>query len=632
MKGLPMDSSHRTRSATWISHSLIAILAGAGLTGCGGGGGGSTPAEPAITINGTADGYITRGGPTHRQDDIVIQWTLDHFTTTGATTLHWGLDAEGTTTVSSATGSFDEVDAVYQATFNASDIDSYYLWVSADNGTSEILSGVYQLDIVNAAPEITSLSAGPNHSTTVPGTPLAISASASANDTDGDALTYSWTVNGSASGDTGTSPTFDLPIGHHTISVTVTDSEGDSDSETTAVTVLLDPALDSDGDQIADVEDHFPDDASESRDSDGDGIGDNSDPDIDGDGVLNANDPFPTNPHEEEDSDGNGVGDFADVHRILQQTTFGPTTDLVDHVEALPGATVADKIEAWVDEQLNYPSAYDSDSDNWPTVLERTIEIAFACKPTADWYSDEPGKESFNSLSGSFMADAYVVGAWSNHIAGTNPRSPQVGSDQLRQRIAFSLVQLMVVAFNEAPLHRRGESLAYYYDLLTKNAFGNFRDLIGDMARSPTMGVYLSHNGNRKGDPTIGTRPDENFAREVMQLFTIGLYEMNIDGSVNLDGNHYTTNDGDGDPIQTYTQTDVEEMAKVMTGWAVADGRYYGQAGQNGSDHTRQMVFWPEYHEDEVATGGDGQVTVLGTTFALDAADHTPDGNGDATN
>ncbi|MEL0587563.1 MAG: DUF1800 family protein, partial [Candidatus Thiodiazotropha sp. (ex. Lucinoma kazani)] len=84
---------------------------------------------------------------------------------------------------------------------------------------------------------------------------------------------------------------------------------------------------------------------------------------------------------------------------------------------------------------------------------------------------------------------------------------------------------------------QRGEALAAYYDLLVKHAFGNYRTLLGVIARSPGMGVYLSHQGNSKANPLTGTRPDENFAREVIQLFTVGLHELNLDGSPNRDGN-----------------------------------------------------------------------------------------------
>jgi uncharacterized protein (DUF1800 family) len=94
--------------------------------------------------------------------------------------------------------------------------------------------------------------------------------------------------------------------------------------------------------------------------------------------------------------------------------------------------------------------------------------------------------------------------------------------------------------------------------MLSLNAFGNFRDLLLDVARHPMMGSYLSHYNNPKGDSATNVHPDENFAREIMQLFTIGLYELNPDGSPKLDNN--------GDRIPTYTNLDIKELAKVFTG------------------------------------------------------------------
>ena len=90
------------------------------------------------------------------------------------------------------------------------------------------------------------------------------------------------------------------------------------------------------------------------------------------------------------------------------------------------------------------------------------------------------------------------------------------------------------------------------------------------------MGAYLSHQGNRKASQSEGTRPDENFAREVMQLFTIGLYELNLDSSPNRDGNLNTYPDSGSDLVPTYTQQDIEELAKVFTGWDLVGNKNMG--------------------------------------------------------
>ena len=97
-----------------------------------------------------------------------------------------------------------------------------------------------------------------------------------------------------------------------------------------------------------------------------------------------------------------------------------------------------------------------------------------------------------------------------------------------------------------------------YYDILYENAFGNYRDMLEDVTLHIMMGYYLSHLQNKKGDPTLGTLPDENYAREIMQLFTIGLFELNMDGSYKRDAS--------GDKIPTYDISDIQELAKVFTG------------------------------------------------------------------
>ncbi len=132
--------------------------------------------------------------------------------------------------------------------------------------------------------------------------------------------------------------------------------------------------------------------------------------------------------------------------------------------------------------------------------------------------------------------------------------------DALRQRVAQALSEILVVSINGALGFRwPGFAFTHYVDLLEQNAFGNFRDLLGAVTLSPAMGGYLNMRGNKKEDPSKGRRPDENYAREIMQLFTIGLYELNADGTPKLDGS--------GNPIETYTQDDVTQLARVFTGW-----------------------------------------------------------------
>lgn len=130
------------------------------------------------------------------------------------------------------------------------------------------------------------------------------------------------------------------------------------------------------------------------------------------------------------------------------------------------------------------------------------------------------------------------------------------GQDQLRQRVAFALGQTMVVSAVEEDTPTQ---LVPYLQILQNDAFANFRTLMKDVALSPTMGEYLDMRNNDKADPARGTRANENFARENMQLFTIGLSQLNPDGTLKLDSS--------GNPIPTYDQTTIQNFAKVYTGW-----------------------------------------------------------------
>ncbi|KHD24130.1 hypothetical protein NM09_14560 [Vibrio caribbeanicus] len=136
-------------------------------------------------------------------------------------------------------------------------------------------------------------------------------------------------------------------------------------------------------------------------------------------------------------------------------------------------------------------------------------------------------------------------------------------SAQLRQRVAFALSQIFVVSDKDSNLIQDPEALAHYYDLLSNRAFGSFKDLLRDITLSPAMGQYLTMNGNKPQSVT-GQAPDQNYAREVMQLFTIGLHQLNMDGSVILDGS--------GQPMETYQDSDIESLARIFTGWDIHGG------------------------------------------------------------
>ncbi len=380
---------------------------------------------------------------------------------------------------------------------------------------------------------------------------------------------------------------------------------------------------DADDDAVVDSIDNCPNTANANQlNTDGDSQGNVCDIDDDNDTISDVNEVSAgTNPLLA-DSDADNVNDNEDdfpldpskvatvekAHRLLTQATFGATLDEINQVVSIGANT-------WIEAELAKTSAYDNASDSHLTHLERTIQITQTAEPTTDWFS----AGVFNKGQAGFAVDEYQMAAWWENSLGLHPTNQAHGSDQLRQRVAYALSQLLVTSTAEGPLDRRGESLAFYYDLLAKHSFGNYRDLLGDISRSPTMGIFLSHNGNKKANIETGTRPDENFSREVMQLFSIGLYDLNLDGSPNRDGNTASYPDAGESLIPTYTPTDIEELAKVMTGWDLVGNNRYGNRSSKQGDYTQMMEFTASEHEDEVAQGGDGNVTVLGQTFALNS-------------
>lgn len=161
------------------------------------------------------------------------------------------------------------------------------------------------------------------------------------------------------------------------------------------------------------------------------------------------------------------------------------------------------------------------------------------------------------------------------------------GPDPLRQRIALALSEIFVVSDELGEIAENPLGLANYYDMLLENAFGNYRDLLLDVTLHPVMGVYLSHLKNEKSDPSRGRFPDENYAREAMQLFSIGLYQLEPDGSFVLDGA--------GKPIPTYDNSDITQFAKIYTGLGFAGTDHDFHQGQ--PLWTASMRMYDEYHE-----------------------------------
>jgi uncharacterized protein (DUF1800 family) len=206
--------------------------------------------------------------------------------------------------------------------------------------------------------------------------------------------------------------------------------------------------------------------------------------------------------------------------------------------------------------------------------------------------------------------------------AGTDPSNPDfqeawwytvvTAPDQLRQRVALALSEVMVVSANGNSMYQHPEAMATYWDLLAQNAFGNFRQLLEAVTLNPAMGDFLDMVHNDKPNPRRNTSPNENYAREVMQLFTIGLYRLNPDGSQQLDNNNQ--------PIPTYDQDVVEGYAHVFTGW------YWAQSGTPtwsyvAANYRQPMLAFPEHHDTGAKTLLNGVTLPAGRTQAQDLKD-----------
>ena len=206
--------------------------------------------------------------------------------------------------------------------------------------------------------------------------------------------------------------------------------------------------------------------------------------------------------------------------RFLTQATFGPTKEDVSSLTGTDPST-------WFLAELAKPATLNLDE------VEDYVETF---EPQDDISAVQTASTSFTFWRNAVTAD-----------------------DQLRQRMAFALSQILVVSnFGGEVLTDIPEAIGYYQDVLTLNALGNYRELLEAVTYSPAMAEYLTYLGNRRADPTTGRVPDENYAREILQLMSIGVLDINADGTLKLDGN--------GEPIEIYDNTDITGLAKVFTG------------------------------------------------------------------
>lgn len=176
-------------------------------------------------------------------------------------------------------------------------------------------------------------------------------------------------------------------------------------------------------------------------------------------------------------------------------------------------------------------------------------------------------------------------------------RNSVVAPDQLRQRMAFALSEIFVTAGTPDNVLGVPANQAAYYDILIRDSLGNYRKLLNDVTLSPEMGLYLNMFRNDKPDASVGRHADENYAREVMQLFSVGLVMLNPDGTPMLDAN--------GKTIPTYSQSDVQGLARVFTGWASRPTSDTSDPWLYSADYVHPMAAYNAHHDT-------GAKTILG--------------------
>lgn len=200
----------------------------------------------------------------------------------------------------------------------------------------------------------------------------------------------------------------------------------------------------------------------------------------------------------------------------------------------------------------------------------------------------------------------------SNQVMESFWKQAVTGPDQLRQRVALALSEIMVISDQNTSVDPEG--MAHYLDMLEADAFGNFRQLLEDVTLDPTMGVYLNMLGNDQGDPANGINPNENYAREINQLFSLGLYKLNPDGTLILDST--------GLPVPTYNQDVIKGFAQVFTGWTFAGGDHSDPNNfYNVDANWRQpMEAWQEHHSPGAKLLLNGVTLPAGQTPQLDLA------------
>jgi uncharacterized protein (DUF1800 family) len=258
------------------------------------------------------------------------------------------------------------------------------------------------------------------------------------------------------------------------------------------------------------------------------------------------------------------VTSVAAAARLLDQATFGPTLTDINHVQSIG-------LDAYITEQFNTPdTALASIPSNPLPAICLSANTPVNCEESEWWQT--------------------VLN----------------GPDQLRQRVAFALSELFVISSDSV----NAETITYYHNTLAQDAFTNFYTIMNDVTLSPGMGAYLNMLNSAKAP--AGQIANENYPRELMQLFTIGLDMLNDDGTLQLDGN--------GNPIPTYTQAQVQAFAKAYTGWtyATATGGVPSKFPNSTPNYFVPMVAVESEHDTTAKTLLNGTVLPAGQTAEQD--------------
>ena len=282
---------------------------------------------------------------------------------------------------------------------------------------------------------------------------------------------------------------------------------------------------------------------------------------------------------------GTSMVDASDAYRLLQQATFGATEALANRIQSI-GVT------AWVDEQLAAPKS------SYPQLPYVIYNAPINCVSDGSKPATDPqnicARDNYTLFP---IQMAFLQNALNN-------------DDQLRQRVAFALSQIFVTSGAEI-YHPYG--MGRYQQLVLDNALGNYKDLLAAVTLSPAMGRYLDMANSKKPDVVRGISANENYGREIMQLFSVGLYELNLDGSIKRDASNA--------PIATYSQTTVENFARVFTGWTYQPVGGGVPTTTNGVNYEFPMAVVASNHDTGAKTLLNGFVIPAGQTPDKDLSD-----------